>query len=177
MLTFLTGRTQDFLSQNAIIDKELVCSGVLRRAPPKVLPFGGFGPPHYLLRTTAILGRQLVLRVFAPCARSTYYIWIWSTSGGYPRDGARVLRFRKMCSVTLHMALVCSGCTPRSTLILQNSLGAPGVTFGVYNIIRVKRKCQSTGGAPAHIEYYTGVFFPIFPEICCLGQAACSHFL
>ena len=75
--------------------------------------------------------------------------------------------FQKLCSFIAHMAPVCSGCTPRSTLILQNSLGAPGVTFGVYNIIRVKRKCRSTGGAPAHIEYYTGALVSNRPSKKC----------
>ena len=42
----------------------------------------------------------------------------------------------------------------------RNSSCAPGLTFGVYNIIGFNRRARSTGGAPENLEYYRTNFFP-----------------
>ena len=40
----------------------------------------------------------------------------------------------------------------------RNSSCAPGLTFGVYNIIGFKRSPRSTGSAPENLEYYKRIF-------------------
>ena len=58
--------------------------------------------------------------------------------------------FLKICKIILHEGVVCSECAPNGVGKVYESVGAPGVTFGVYNIICAKRSAGARSAMAAH---------------------------
>ena len=58
--------------------------------------------------------------------------------------------FLKIGEIILHEGVVCSECAPNRVGKVYESVGAPGVTFGVYNTICAKRSAGARSAPAAH---------------------------